>query len=186
LNIKTVQVDELFTIDSLSSNLDSLRNNVIIIGSLDETFGLSMVTNAALIAKNYALTIVGMPTWGNIKDLTKPEFNTLPIIYSASFFNDMSNSWSVGFEEKYRNKSYSKPTDMAYRGYELIWNFTNLLKKYGRKSLLSNLSDKSFKIMSDFDFKPVNWSKTNTFPDYYENKKVIILKRQGGTVSKIN
>jgi hypothetical protein len=42
-----------------------------------------------------------MPTWGNIKDLTKPEFNTLPIIYSASFFNDMSNSWSVGFEEKW-------------------------------------------------------------------------------------
>jgi hypothetical protein len=40
--------------------------------------------------------------------------------------------------------------------------------------------------MSDFDFKPVNWSKTNTFPDYYENKKVIILKRQGGTVSRIN
>ncbi|MCF8340774.1 MAG: ABC transporter substrate-binding protein [Chitinophagaceae bacterium] len=186
LNIKTVQVDELFTIDSLSSNLDSLRNNVIIVGSLDETFGLSMVTNAALIAKNYALTIVGMPTWGNIKDLTKPEFNPLPIIYSASFFNDLSNPWSVGFEEKYRNKSYSKPTDMAYRGYELIWNFTNLLKKYGKKSLLNNLSDKSFKIMSDFDFKPVNWSKTNTFPDYYENKKVIILKRLGGTVSRIN
>jgi hypothetical protein len=186
LKINTIQVDEMFTIDSLSSNLDSFRNNLIIVGSLDETFGLSMVTSASMIAKNFALTIVGMPTWGNIKDLAKPEFNTLPIIYSASFFNDMSIPWSVNFEEKYRNKSYGKPTDMAYRGYELIWNFANLIKKYGKAALLNNLSDKSYKIMSDFDFKPVNWSKANTFPDYYENKKVLILKRQGGTVSRIN
>jgi len=186
IKLKTIQVDEMFTIDSLSSNLDSFRNNLIIVGSLDENFGLSMVTTASMIAKNFALTIVGMPTWGNIKDLGKQEFNTFPIIYSASFFNDIFNPWSANFEEKYRNKSFSKPTDMAYRGYELIWNFANLLKKYGKKGLLNNLSDKSFKIMSEFDFKPVNWSKTNTFPDYYENKKVIILKRQGGTVSRIN
>lgn len=185
LKIKTIQVDELFTIDSLISKLDSFRNNLIVVGSLDENFGISMVTSASMISKNFNLTMIGMPTWGNIKNLSKPEFNSLPIVYSASFFNDLSIPWSVNFEEKYRTKSFSKPTDMAYRGFELVWNFANLLKKYGKNGLLNNLSDKSFKIMSEFDFKPVNWSKTNTTPDYYENKKVNILKREGGSVSKI-
>jgi hypothetical protein len=156
------------------------------VGSVDETFGLSMVTMASLVSKNYPLTVVGMPTWGNIKELSKTEFYNFPIIYSTSFFNDLSNPWSANFDEHYRNKAFSKPTDMVYRGYELVWTFANLLKKYGKTEMLKNLSDKSFKLMSDFDFKPINFSKFNTVPDYYENKKVYLLRRENGTINKIN
>jgi ABC-type branched-subunit amino acid transport system substrate-binding protein len=186
LHIKTVLVDDLFSIDSLTTNLDSLRKNVLMVGSVDEAFGLSMVTMASLVSKNYPLIVVGMPTWGNIKELSKTEFYNFPIIYSTSFFNDLSNPWSANFDEHYRNKAFSKPTDMVYRGYELVWTFANLLKKYGKTELLKNLSDKSFKLMSDFDFKPINFSKFNTVPDYYENKKVYLLRRENGTINKIN
>lgn len=186
LTIKTLMVDDLFSIDSLITNLDSIRKNVLLVGSVDESFGLSMVTMASLVAKIFPITVVGMPTWGNIKELSKTEFYNFPILYTTSFFNDLSNPWSANFDEHYRNKAFSKPTDMVYRGYELVWTFANLLNKYGKTELLKNLSDKRFKLMSDFDFKPVNFSKFNTSPDYYENRKVYLLRRENGSVNKIN
>jgi ABC-type branched-subunit amino acid transport system substrate-binding protein len=184
LKMETVILPDLPMPEELVSKLDSNRENVIIAGSVDENFGRSLATAALANAKTFAVTMVGMPTWEGIRDLQKNEFKTLPIIYSNSFF-DNGEAWIRNFEEAYKKKTYSRPTDLVYKGFELTWYFSGLLGKYDT-TFMQHLDDNSLNILTDYDFRPVQWSKTSTGPDYYENKRVYIIKRLNGVVTRLN
>ena len=185
MNYQTVTLKDDFTGNDLAPYLDSLRENIIICGSLDENFGKTLCEESATLLNNYQLTLVGMPTWDNIKEVLKPEYKNLPIIYSSSFFNPGQDAWSTQFTKTYGKMTYSRPTDMAYKGYEVTYYFSRLLAKYD-SSLLSNLNDRSFRLLTEYDFKPIFWSKTSTAPDYYENKRVYMVKRINGMLLRVN
>jgi hypothetical protein len=179
-----VILPDAMTPQDLAVKLDSSRENVIIAGSVDENFGRNLAVAALGNSKQFAITMVGMPTWEGIKDLQKNEFKTLPIIYSNSFFNN-GETWSRSFEEAYKRKTFSTPTDLAYKGFELTWYFSGLLNKYDT-SFMQHLNENSLNILTDYDFKPIQWSKTSSRPDYYENKRVYIIKRLNGVATRLN
>jgi ABC-type branched-subunit amino acid transport system substrate-binding protein len=185
MNYQTVTLNDEFTGNDLSPYLDSLRENIIICGSLDENFGKTLCEESVTLLNNYQLTLVGMPTWDNIKEILKPEYKNLPLIYSSSFFNPGQDAWSTQFTKTYGKMTFSRPTDMAYKGYEVTYYFSRLLAKYD-SSLLSNLNDRSFRLLTEFEFKPIFWSKTSTTPDYYENKRVYMVKRINGMLLRVN
>jgi ABC-type branched-subunit amino acid transport system substrate-binding protein len=185
LRMETLLMDDVPLPEDLIKKIDSVRENVIIVGSVDENFGRNVASTAALLAKTNAVTLVGMPTWDGIKDLSKSEFKALPIIYSTSFFKTPGNKWGSSFEEAYRKKLYSKPSDVAYKGYEITWTFINLLLMYGN-DLEKHLDDKQFNLLSDYDFRAIQWNKAATGPDYYENKRVYLTKRLNGVTTRLN
>jgi ABC-type branched-subunit amino acid transport system substrate-binding protein len=184
MKMETVILPDAMTPQDLAVKLDSSRENVIIAGSVDENFGRNLAVAALGNSKQFAITMVGMPTWEGIKDLQKNEFKTLPIIYSNSFFNN-GETWSRSFEEAYKRKTFSTPTDLAYKGFELTWYFSGLLNKYDT-SFMQHLNENSLNILTDYDFKPIQWSKTSSRPDYYENKRVYIIKRLNGVATRLN
>lgn len=169
----------------MSIKFGSTRNNVIIAGSLDENFARTLLNNCTGLSKSYRAQIVGMPTWEGVKDFSKTEYRTLPIFYSTTFYNAATTGWSTVFEESYRKKTFSKPSDMAFKGFEITYYFVHLLLKYDT-AILSNLNDKSLKLITDYDFKPIRWTKTSDVPDYFENKRIYILRRLNGQVSLLN
>lgn len=182
---KTVQLTDTPTPDDLLSLLDSTRENVLITGSLDENFGRNLALSVAEAAKkSIAITLIGMPTWETIKEIQKSDFKNIPIIYSNSFFNK-KDDWSITFEDTYRKKTFSRPSDFAFKGYELTLFFSQLLNKYGR-DLIKHLDDKSFRLHTDYDFKPIRWNKAAVQPDYYENKKVYMVRRYLGQSTIVN
>ncbi len=185
VKMQTVILPEKMSPGDMAAKLDSNKENVIIAGSLDENFGRNVAIAALGMSKSYRTTVVGMPTWDNMKDLAKKDFNELRIVYSTSFFNTPGDPWSIGFDEKYRKKTFSKPSDMAYKGFEITWFFSQLLNKYD-SSLISHLGEKEFRLITDFDFRPIQWSKENTVPDYYENKRVFIIKKLNGVATRLN
>jgi hypothetical protein len=91
----------------------------------------------------------------------------------------------MNFEDAYRKRTYSRPTDVAFKGYELTWTFVNLLLKYDDQ-LMKHLDDESFNLVTDYDFKTITWSKGSATPDYYENKRVYLVKRLNGVVTRVN
>jgi ABC-type branched-subunit amino acid transport system substrate-binding protein len=184
MKMETVVLNDVMTTDDLKARLDSLRENVIMTGSLDENFGRNLVLAAAGLPKTLKVTLVGMPTWESIRELTKPEVKVLPIIHSTSFYNNPALSWGTAFEEAYRKRTFSKPTEVAFKGYELTWTFVNLLEKYD-STLIQHLDDKSFNLLTEYDFKPILWSKGSATPDYYENKRVYIVKKLNGVVTRV-
>lgn len=185
MKMETVVLNDVMTTDDLKARLDTLRENVIMTGSLDENFGRNLVLAAAGLPKNIKVTLVGMPTWEGIRELTKPEVKVLPIIHSTSFYNNPALSWGTAFEEAYRKRTFSKPTEVAFKGYELTWTFVNLLVKYD-STMIQHLDDKSFNLLTEYDFKPIQWSKGSATPDYYENKRVYMVKKLNGVVTRLN
>lgn len=185
VKMETIILPDNMVPRDISAKLDSMKENVIITGSLDEKFGRNVAVAALGMSPSYRTTLIGMPTWENMKDLAKSDFNPLPIIYTASFINNPEDPWSISFEDKYRRKTYSKPSDMAFKGFEITWLFSQLLNKYD-SSLISHLGEREFKLLTEYDFRPIQWSKENTTPDYYENKRVYIIKRFNGIASRLN
>ncbi len=182
LKWKVLNADSITT-KTLASSLDSERVNVIIAGSLDERFAVQMINASLPFQKKYDLQLVCMPTWETLKELTKPEWKTIPLYFSTTFFNNGSSKW-LHFTKTFSDSTYGRPSDLAFKGFDLTYNFCNLLLKYGPE-LNKNINDKSYRWFLDYDFKPV-FNKTSGQPDYYENKKVYILKRVNGLVSRMN
>lgn len=186
MKYKQLVLPDTYTAQDLQAKLDSLRDNLIIAGSLDENFGRRLLATCATLPKAYRMTIVGMPTWESIREITRSEYRHLPIVYTTTFFpHQPGQPWAAKFEEAYRKKTFSKPSDVAYKGYEITNYFVRLLMKYD-STLTEHLNDPSLKLITDYNFMPIRWSKTGTVPDYYENKRVYILRRLQGQVVPLN
>ncbi len=184
LKYKTITVPESATVVDLRKVLDSNKQNIVISGSLSESFGIKLATACVGMGTSYRINLVGMPTWEGSRELVRSEYRSLPIIYSSNF-HVTDTAWGNAFVENYRKKTFSKPTDLVYKGFEITHNFVRLLLKYDT-SLITHLDDHSFKILTDYDFKPIRWNKAEPTPDYYENKRIYILRRLNGVVEKLN
>jgi hypothetical protein len=183
LKIKYIDLVDSFTANQLTTYLDSNSQTVCIAGSLDENFGKRLTQQLASIRKQYPVTVMGMPTWDAIKDFSKPEYKGIEIIYATPFYNSKTDKVSMSISNFFNNKMYARPSDMVFRGYEVILKFAKLLLQYN-KDIASNLSSKQPKIFTDFDIQPV-FSKQNMTLDYFENKKLYFLKWQDGIIKGI-
>ena len=185
LKIKYVDLPDSFTVDQLTSKLDSNQHSVCIAGSLDENFGRRLSMQLASISKSYPLTLIGMPTFDNLtKDFTGPQYKGLEIVYSTPFYNSRMDKISQSIVDSFNEKMYARPSDMVMRGYEATWRFSKLLLEYG-KDISSNLSRKEFNVFRELDIQPVINKQTATL-DYFENKKLFFIKWQDGIIKGVN
>lgn len=186
LSIKTVTLANIFTPNDIAASLDSTRENVIICGSLDDNFARNIISASSKLLGNYKITLVGMPTWESFSDLGRTDLKNLPIIYSVSFYNPgRENNWVRNFTQKYGRSSYTSPNETSFLGFELTYRFAHLLQN-GKNNIANHLNDSSHTILTNFDFRPIYKSKASTIPDYYENKRVFILKQWSDGLTKLN
>ena len=157
--------------------------NIVICGSIDEAFGLRLV-KALSQSKNYPSIAIGMPTWDGLKDLDKPDYNGIEIVYSTPYNFNKADKAVLQFMQSYRTKYNGRASDMAFKGFESMYHFTKLLIQYDNNFLL-HLSDKSFRLFNDFDFRAVK-NKTALTTDYLENRKLYFIKKSDGTIRSVN
>jgi hypothetical protein len=124
---------------------------------------------------------VGMPVWETLKELQNPKHKRKTIYYSTSFFNDGSEKFNI-FNQKFLSKTNGKPSDIAYKAYDICFNFIHLLIEYN-KDFMNRLNDASFNQFIDYNIQPVK-NTSLVKPDYFENKRVYIIKRLNGTQTK--
>ena len=183
LKIKYTDLPDSFTVNQLKEKLDSNSHTICIAGSLDENFGKRLSLLLASIRDHYPLSVIGMPTWDAIKDFSKPEYKGIEIIYGTPFYNTKMDRVSMFITNYFNTKMYARPSDMVFRGYEVMWKYAKLLLQYG-KDIASNLGNKQNKVFTDFDLQPV-LNKQNMTLDYFENKKLYFLKWQDGMIKAV-
>ena len=185
LKLKYVDLDDYFTEKQLLPLLDSNRHNVFFAASLDENFNRRLITQLVLAGKQYKTSIIGMPTLDNLeKDFSKTEYKGPEIIYGHPFYNSKMDKVSTQLNNHFTTKMFARPSDMVFRGYEVMWKYSKLLAQY-KTDLSSNLSNKSNKVFTDFDIQPVLNKQTMTM-EYFENKKLYFLKWQDGVIRGVN
>ena len=183
LQFKYVDLTDSFTVNQLKPYLDTTSQTLCVAGSLDENFGKRLTQHLATLKKQkYQATIMGMPTW-DVISFNKPEYKGIEIIYSTPFYNAKTDKVSVSITNKFNKIMYARPSDMVFRGYEVIWKYAKLLMQYDDE-ITSNLGNKQVKVFTDFDIQPVI-GKQNITLDYFENKKLYFLKWQDGVLKGI-
>ena len=183
LNIQTLNFDSTISPDILKLKLDSNRQSVIIGASLEESFALKLATACNTLHDHYPLTLIGMPNWDAFRSFTKKgSLEDFPIYFTSPYFNTKTDSSSRQLMDAFTLKTKGKPSDVAFKGYECARIFVKLLTLYPN-DFMSHLNDKSLKVFSDYNFKPV-MKKGSNVPDYFENKHLYFMKLLNGLVMK--
>jgi ABC-type branched-subunit amino acid transport system substrate-binding protein len=173
-----VDLPDSFTVQQLIPKLDTGKTTLCIAGSLDESFGKRLALQLAALSKQrYGATLLGMPTWDALKEFSNPEFRGIDIIYCTPYYNPRTDSLSQQLQRFFLNNLYARPSDMAYRGYEAVWRFANLILKYG-PTAASQFTTKQFDLFREVQLQPVLGSQKQVH--YFENKKLYFLKWQDG------
>ncbi|TDH25560.1 hypothetical protein EXU57_12700 [Segetibacter sp. 3557_3] len=180
VRMRWLELSDSFPARQLISKLDSMTNNVVVVASPLEKFGLRVVRTMSA-NEAYRTTAVGMPTWDGMKELGNPDCRFVDIVYSTPFFFNQ-NQLTQHIARTYKSKYKSRPSDMVYRGFEAVYHFTKLLQKH-QGQLSSNLTDKSFSVFNEYDIQPVK-GRTDSI-DYYENKKLYFIKKQEGNLKGV-
>lgn len=186
LPIQPFRFDSLPNSELLRKKLDSNRNTILIGGSLDEKFATALAQSSAdLVQQHYPIKLMGMPNWDGFKTLLeKEELKNFPIYYTSPYYNAKTDSFSRMLTNHYLQRMNGKPTDMAFRGFESVYLFTQLLTLFPDE-FMSHLNDKSVRVFNDYNFKPVtHGTDMQSIPDYFENKHLYFLQILNGSISK--
>jgi Periplasmic binding protein len=184
LNIKTIMIDSSITSYGLLNRIDTTQPAVIIGASLDESFAKNLADACYPIQKKHSLILIGMPNWDGFKTLyNKDVFRDFPIRFTTPHYDAKGNVFDSTLIQKYFQLYRAKPSDMAYKGFELTYYFTMLLLEFP-SDLMTHLNDSSLTVFHDFNFRPVFLSRQTTIPDYYENKHLFIMEILNGEVSR--
>lgn len=179
--VKYIEIGDTAAITNSLASLDKTQPALFLAGSLDNSFGTSILGRVAAVSKLFPqVTVIGMPTWDNI-NLSKSEYKGLEVIYSTPFYNAKNDAASRNISSTYNKNMYARPSDLVFRSFGLTYHFGRLLNQFG-KELSSNLGSKLFRVFYDYDIQPV-YGKTKL--DYYENKKLYFLKYLNGSLTSV-
>ncbi len=184
LKIKYVTLPENFKPEQLTPYFDSTRITMCVAGSLDEQFARNLCTQLAAINKDYPVQVMGMPTWDGIREFDKKEYRDLEIFYSTPFNPVRTDAASEQINLYFKEKLFARPSDMVFRGFESMYRFGKLLQEMG-PNISSGLGEKKHKVFTDFDIQPILLDKQKQQLDYFENKKLYIIKKVNGAVSTV-
>jgi ABC-type branched-subunit amino acid transport system substrate-binding protein len=181
ITFNTFTIGDLPTIQEISPLIDTTKTNVFIAGSLDDKFGVSLVSALNSYPKKGLLNVVGMPNWENLKEIQLSKFGGLPIYYSSPFYISPTNAWAKEMDELFKNNIYTKASLSAFKGFELTYYFASIFSKHGR-IYVGDPVDVIFTPLNDLDFKSVKTKGPEGPVDYFENKKLYLLRRLNGIV----
>jgi hypothetical protein len=161
-----IDVNDSISFADIAPYLDSTKQNILLCGSLKESFGYSIVK---LLNDNpaYKSTIIGMPTWDGDKSLNTPN---VEIIYASPYYFNGNEKLLKQLTGSYKQKYLGRPSDQFFKGFETMLYFTN--------SLLSKTSP-AFNL---FKITPVYNAENKSQIDYQENKNLYFFRKQNGQI----
>ena len=184
LDIQTINIEPNSPPDLLLAKLDSSRKHLVIGGSMDEAFAIKIAKNCAQWNSKYPITLVGMPTWDGFTSLHKKSaLEDFPLFFTTPYYNTKGDENSKMLINAYNKRYKIKPTDMAYKGFEIVSLFIHILTKYPA-GFMNHINDRSLNLFNEYNFRPVMLKKEKQTPDYFENKHLYFIQLLNGVISK--
>jgi ABC-type branched-subunit amino acid transport system substrate-binding protein len=181
--IREVVWNDATTPEEISKYLLADRTNAIIVTALDEAGAKNLLRKLSISAATYPLQIFGMPTWDVIK-LKEPEFKGLQVYYSSPYYNDKTDYYSRYVADYFRKVYKARPSDMAFKGFDLTYYFVKLL--YTNGVYFNNMVSTSPKVITNYNFVPVYLKEGEETPSYFENKNIYIIQKGDSIDIKMN
>lgn len=178
--IKTVVLKNDFEQADIRGFLDTLKSNVWILGSFDDAFAIKFLNTLQGINGKSKLNILGMPNLETLKEIQSAKYRDLSFYYTSAFHAPLESPFIRNMNELFVSTMGVKCPSMTLRGYEITYYFCSILAEYGKVKINQPDTPKGFKILTDFDFSPVYLGKNSGSPDFYENKKIQLIRMLNG------
>lgn len=174
---------DTFILDSIISKE---FENIIIISSYDEAFVNHIINQLNRYSDSARITIAGLPTWKDFTSFRVDHIHKMNLHVTTPFWIDKKDKNVQKFIYNYKKTYFSEPDDHAYYGYDIMFYFGNILKKYGTGFLNHFDEYKKNALHTQYIILPtmshqVNMKDTlsNAIPPYqnfFENNYVHIIK----------
>jgi hypothetical protein len=161
-----IEVQDSIFFSDLAPYLDSTKQNILLCGSLKESFGSALVK---ILSENpaYKSTVIGMPTWDGDKSVNLPN---VEIIYASPYYFNGNEKLLKQLTAAYKAKYLGRPSDQFFKGYETLLYFTN------------TLFSTPMPVFNSFKLMPVFNTSTKSQIDYLENKNLYFFRKQNGQI----
>ena len=182
LNFQNIACDQLPTRAVLNAFIDTTQKNIVLMPLMDVAYAEKLLK---YLHENYtkaSFEIWGMPSWKGLSNIHKKDaYGNLEICISQSFNFDHSTKAYKQIERQYKKEFGGKPGEWVFRGYESLYYFSGLLKKYGT-IFNTGIRDNTLAIFTKFQigYKRIHAQDPVA---YNENQHVYIYKYKNGIVS---
>lgn len=181
----TATLKEAFSYGGISSNLN-YSDNYVFIASNSELFVNGLVRDLSKSSRNNSITLIGLQNLLSLESIPLDYFENLNFHYPTSYWVDQNSNSVKNFNTAFINKYDIRPSEFAYRGYDIMIYFGLLLKNYG-PDIASQIDKPNLAIkhmLYPLDFKPC-YSIDNQIK-FIENHNVSILKYDDYKFTKVN
>ena len=161
-----IDIQDSITFANIVPYLDSTKQNILLCGSLKESFGAAVVKTLNEHPA-YKTTVIGMPTWDGEKSLN---VTSVEIIYASPFYFNGNEKLLKQLTAAYKLKYLGRPSDQFFKGFESMLYFTN------------GLSAKPTPVFNSFKLMPVFNTDNKSQVDYQENKNLYFFRKQNGQI----
>lgn len=172
------------TQQQLASFFDSTKTNVIVMSIIDYSYSEKILQDLYTYFPTYNFEVYGMPSWRSMPSLRKPDaYPNVAVYITVPFYYDPSTPNGQKLANKYKALAgSSRPGEFVYRGYETMFWYAYLLKKYGT-IFNEQISDNSFSPFTKFEVKP-QWDDNEELL-YNENKHIYLYRYQSSSYSVV-
>ena len=166
LSFLNIELQDSIVFGDILPYLDSTKQNIIMCGSLKESFGAALIK---VLNENpiYKSTVIGMPTWDGLKTLDVPN---VEIIYASPYYFNGNEKLLKQLTTAYKLKYQGRPSDQFFKSYETLLYFTG------------SLFTKPTNVFNSFKITPVFNSSIKSQIDYQENKNLYFFRKQNGQI----
>lgn len=136
--------------DALSVGME----NLILVPSKDEVFITNVATKMNYLAKKYRITIFGMQSWEQFRNIELEYLKNLKFHYCTTSFVDKNHKDVKNFDYQYKAYFKNDPSIYSYLGYDVTMYFITELKNYGKlfQFCISGSNENSYNSGLRFDF----------------------------------
>lgn len=196
LNYKTINFvnDKFYGKDSLLKKatiepfLSKDVNNVIIVPSIDLEFAHKLSRNLSVIAKDFQITLIGMPVWNPENDLRLDYLEKLNVHFTQSANIPDSMFYESSFAQSFFQLFNYYPTANIIKGFDIAYFFGKILYKEGKDFHQKIENYKMPCYHTNFAFKPIysrgSFSEETKFL-YFENTELHIFKIEDLELKKV-
>lgn len=179
IEYQKVSCNTLPSKDEIAPLLFENKVNVIVMPIFDNRFAETLLMYLYQWFPEHKFEVWGMPTWSEMAALKRRgTFPNTAVYYSNPFYFDPTTASGLAVSEAYKAKYGAKPDDMVFRGYETMFWYAYLLKKYGT-IFNEQLWDNGGAPFTRYNIQPIKNDAGELV--HYENKNLYLYRYQGGS-----
>jgi hypothetical protein len=172
--------EDSLSVDQVLKLIDSNYNTTIVLGILDPAITYKYLKILQPAAERFGIKVYCMPTIEASKALGKTdEFPGMPIYYTTSYIIDKITPASLYINREYKKHMGGFTSDIVYKGFESLYFFSGLMRKYG-VPFNEHMNDHAYSFITPYKIMPV---KEKGKVKYYENKYLYMLRYENGIMT---